>query len=240
MKSRVRPGNLLFLLSIIIILITTAFFLQKHISEIIHWVHHLGWLAPVLFLIIYCLATLMFLPTMAITLAGGAIFGPLWGTLLNLVGATLGAIAAFLITRHLVADWVSQRQSAKLNKLIHEVEQKGWVAIAILRVFPIIPFNLVNYGLGVTRIKFSTYLLTTFFFLIPPEIVYTYFGYAGIDALLDPGSFYHNGGLVLSGIIVLILCCFKIGLFTKSAKVRTNHPLDQNLNGLPMDDSLQN
>src|SRR5580704_1030766 len=93
-----------FILTLIAVIVC-AWFFQKHYLEIIDWINNLGWLAPILFLILYTLASLMFLPTMVLTLAGGAIFGPVIGTLLNLVGATFGAAFSFLITRHLMNGW---------------------------------------------------------------------------------------------------------------------------------------
>lgn len=193
-----------------VVLIASALALNKHSLEIIEWINELGWLAPVLFLILYTLASLMFLPTMVLTLAGGAIFGPVIGTLLNLIGATSGAAFSFLITRHLLYDWFSKKRGKKLNKLISGVDQKGWVFVALLRLFPIIPFNIVNYGLGVTGIGFRLYIITTFLFLIPAEIIYTYFGYAGMDALSNPEQFYKNGGIILSGLGILFFCIIKL------------------------------
>lgn len=238
MKYQILSTKLFFIVLAVATLVATAFFFQKHAKEVMHWVEQLGWLAPILFLVIYCLASIMFFPTMVITFAGGAIFGPFLGTLLNLLGATWGAAFSFLITRHLIFDWFSRKKGAKVSKLITEVDQKGWGFVALLRLFPIIPFNLVNYGLGVTGIKFRTYLITTFIFLIPPEIVYTYFGYAGMDILLTQGSFYRNSGMIISGVAVVILCLFKFGLlnlnqFSFKRKKKS-------INALAMDDSLGN
>ncbi len=185
-------------------LIVGAYIFQQHSLEIIAWIDKLGWLAPFFFIAIYCFATILFLPTMVLTLAGGAIFGPLEGFLVNLMGATAGAACAFLITRHLIYDWFKTKRGPKLNKLIAGVDAKGWIFVALLRLFPIIPFNIVNYGLGVTGIKFRLYLLTTFVFLIPAEIIYTYCGYAGMDALSKPEHFYKSGGIVLLGLAFIL------------------------------------
>ncbi|MGC1183436.1 TVP38/TMEM64 family protein [Legionella sp.] len=214
MKCQIHFSKIVLIILVSVTLITTAFFFQKYSIEIINWVNQLGWFTPILFLVIYCLATIMFLPTMVITLAGGAIFGPLFGTVLNLLGATLGAACSFLITRHLISDWFSRKKEAKISKLINEVDQKGWMFGALLRLFPIIPFNIVNYGLGVTGIRFRTYLLTTLIFLIPPEIIYTYFGYAGMDILLTQDSFYRNSGIIIAGVVLIILCLFKFKLIS--------------------------
>ncbi len=194
----------------IVAFIACALAFQKHALEIIRWINELGWLAPVFFLIIYCLASLMLLPTMVLTLAGGAIFGPIIGTILNLIGATCGAAFSFLITRHLIYEWFSKKRGEKLNKLIAGVDERGWVFVAFLRLFPIVPFNLTNYGLGVTGIKFRLYLITTFIFLIPAEIIYTYFGYAGMGVLSNPGHFYRHGGLVHFVLALLFLGIMKI------------------------------
>ncbi|WP_050805588.1 TVP38/TMEM64 family protein [Legionella drancourtii] len=238
MKYQILSTKIFFIVLASATLIATAFFFQKHSNEVMHWVEQLGWFAPILFLVIYCLASIMFLPTMVITFAGGAIFGPFLGTVLNLLGATWGAACSFLITRHLIFDWFSRTKGVKVSGLIDEVDQKGWGFVALLRLFPIIPFNLVNYGLGVTGIKFRTYLITTFVFLIPPEIIYTYFGYAGMDILLTQGSFYRNSGIIISGMAIVILCLCKFRLL----KVNQLHfkRKKKNLKALAMDDSLGN
>ena len=192
-------------------IIVCALLFQKYSLEIMEWINKLGWLAPVLFIVVYSLATILFLPTMVLTLASGALFGPIIGTILNLFGATSGAAVAFLITRHFLFDWFEKRKGKRINRLILEVNEKGWISIAVLRLFPIIPFNLVNYGMGITGIPFRLYLIATFIFLIPAEIIYTYFGYAGMKVLLNnPGHFYTNSSILLSGLGVLFLCLLKI------------------------------
>lgn len=194
-----------------------AWLAHQHALEIIDWINRLGWLAPFLFIMTYCLATLLFLPTMVLTLAGGAIFGPVLGTITNLAGATIGAACAFLITRYLVYDWFHQKKGDRVNKLIMGVNQRGWFFVAILRLFPIIPFNLVNYGLGFTGIKFRLYMITTIIFLIPAEILYTYFGYVGMDVLSKSGSIYKTSSLIFLALFVLLYLLFK---FFKQRKVQ--------------------
>lgn len=190
-----------------------AVLFQTYAREIIQWVEKMGWLAPVLFLFIYCIATLLFLPTMLITLAGGALFGPVLGTVLNLAGATIGATCSFLITRYLFQGQ-QRKQQGLWYQIVRSVEQKGWLSVAFLRLFPIVPFNLVNYALGATTISLRTYLITTITFLLPPEIIYTYCGYAGMDFALAPDKFRASGLLIL-GFILLIYCLAKIFLRIK-------------------------
>lgn len=180
----------------ILMIAACAFFFQQQAPLVIKWINNLGIIAPFFFLILYCFATLLFLPTMVLTLAGGAIFGPVLGTLFSLMGATIGASCAFLISRYLIFDRLKVKSNVRMQKMIKGVEHKGWQFVALLRIVPIIPFNIVNYGLGLTRIKFSHYLLTTLIFLIPTEIISTYCGYAGMDMLINTGLIYKRFALV--------------------------------------------
>lgn len=203
--------TLCIVLTIVAFIICATIF-QEKVPLILNSIKDLGWLAPVLFLLLYCLASILLLPTMVLTLAGGAIFGPLLGTLLNLTGATLGAACAFCISRHLAIDWLAAKRGPKINKLISGVERSGWQFVALLRLIPIIPSSLVNYGLGITRIKFSHFVMTTFVFLIPAEVIYTYCGHAGMDALIHPTTFYKSAGILILvgiGLVFLLIKLFK-------------------------------
>ncbi|MCX7118047.1 MAG: VTT domain-containing protein [Legionellales bacterium] len=166
-----------------ITMVVCAFFFQRHATAIFTWIDTLGFLAPIFFLILYCLASLLFLPTLILTFAGGALFGPIVGTFLNLLGATIGATSAFCISRFIIFDRLSHHKNMRFNPLMLGVEKRGWQFVALLRLIPILPFHLVNYGLGITRIKFSHYFITTVIFLLPAELVFTYCGYAGMDVL---------------------------------------------------------
>lgn len=209
---RGRPIKTIYFILALIAFVACAVTFQKYSLEIITWIDDLGWLAPVLFVITYGLAAILFLPTLVLTLAGGALFGPFIGTLLNLAGALCGATVSFLITRHLMYDWFSKKRGDRLNKLIAGVDKKGWMFVAFLRLIPIVPFNLVNYGLGITGIPFRLYILTTAIFLVPAEIIYTYFGYAGRHALTQPEQFYKSGGialLALAGLFLAVITLIK-------------------------------
>jgi uncharacterized membrane protein YdjX (TVP38/TMEM64 family) len=147
------------------------------------WINDAGVLAPVVFLLIYALATVLFLPGSFITLAGGALFGPVLGTFYNLTGATLGAVLAFLISRYLASDWIAAKAGGRAKQLINGVEGEGWRFVAFVRLVPLFPFNLLNYALGLTRIRFLHYLVATYIFMLPGAIAYTWLGYAGREAI---------------------------------------------------------
>lgn len=163
------------------------------------WLASAGFAAPLLFMLIYALATVLFLPGSVLTLAGGALFGPFWGTLYNLTGATLGAACAFLIARHSAAGWVRERAGNRLSRLIEGVEEEGWRFVAFTRLVPLFPFNLLNYALGLTRIPLVPYLAATFVFMLPGAVAFTWLGYAGREAAAG------SEGLIRKMIIALAL-----------------------------------
>jgi uncharacterized membrane protein YdjX (TVP38/TMEM64 family) len=156
-----------------------------------------GQWAPILFVGLYAVSTVLFVPGSVLTVVGGALFGPIWGTLWNLTGATLGATLAFVTARYLAGDWVSGRAGGQLARLIKGVDQEGWRFVAFVRLVPLFPFNLVNYAFGLTRIRLAEYVLASFVCMAPGAIAYTYLGYAGREAAAG------NSGAVRNGFIAL-------------------------------------
>lgn len=139
--------------------------------------------APLIFMAVYALLTVLMVPGAALTLVGGAVFGLAFGTLWNLLGATAGAALAFLIARYLAAEPVRRRVGGRLLKLIEGVEREGWRFVVFTRLVPLFPFVLLNYGLGLTRIPFAHYLLATLIAMLPGALAYTWLGHAGGAAL---------------------------------------------------------
>jgi uncharacterized membrane protein YdjX (TVP38/TMEM64 family) len=168
------------------------------VAEVETAVRALGAWAPLAFIALYAAGTVLFAPGSVLTLAGGALFGPLWGTLVNLAGATLGATLAFLTARYLASDWVRGRAGARATKVLRGVEGEGWRFVAFTRLVPLFPFNLLNYLLGLTRIPLLPYVLATLVFMLPGALVYTYLGYAGREALAGGEGLLQKGLVALS------------------------------------------
>jgi uncharacterized membrane protein YdjX (TVP38/TMEM64 family)/rhodanese-related sulfurtransferase len=181
--------------------IALAVIYREHldVDALTAWIASAGWAGPLVFMGIYAIATVLFLPGSLLTLAGGALFGPLWGTLYNLAGATLGAGLAFLVARYLAADWVQARSGGILKRLVTGVEAEGWRFVAFTRLVPVFPFNLLNYALGLTRIPFPAYLLASATCMLPGALAYTWLGYAGREAAAG------GEGLIQKGLIALAL-----------------------------------
>ena len=167
------------------------------------WVRDTGPVAPLLFMLIYALATVLFLPGSVLTLAGGALFGPVLGTFYNLTGATLGATLAFLIARYLAADWVASKAGGRVKQLINGVEGEGWRFVAFVRLVPLFPFNLLNYALGLTHLRLLHYILATYVFMLPGALAYTYLGYAGREAVAGGEGMIQKGLLAVALLAVV-------------------------------------
>ncbi len=181
------------------IVLTLLYRDRLDVTALRHWIEQAGAAGPLLFIGIYAIGTVLFLPGSVMTLAGGALFGPVLGTFYNLTGATLGALLAFLIARYLAADWVERKTGGRLKRLKEGVETEGWRFVAFVRLVPLFPFNLLNYALGLTRIRLSHYLIASYVCMLPGAIAYTYLGYAGREAIAG------GEGLIQKALLALAL-----------------------------------
>lgn len=143
----------------------------------------LGALALPAFAGVYVVATVVMLPASLFTIAAGAVFGPLWGTLASLAGATIGSWAAFAIARLFAADLLRARLGSRLDQLQAGIEREGWMFVAFTRLVPLFPFNVLNYALGLTRVRTSTYVVTSALTMIPGAALYAAVGHFGAEAL---------------------------------------------------------
>jgi len=153
--------------------------------------------AALIFITIYAVATVLFMPGSVFALVGGALFGPVFGTAYNLGAATIGATIAFFIARYLASEWVADRSGPRLKQLLAGVEDEGWRFVAFVRLAPLFPFNILNYALGLTRIGAVPYVLATAICMIPGAIAYTYLGYAGREAIAGSEGAIQKGLLAL-------------------------------------------
>jgi len=176
------------------------------------WVYDSGTAGPLVFMAIYIVGTIFFLPGSVLTLAGGALFGPVWGTFYNLTGATIGAIISFIAARYLAHDWVEKKTGGRLKSLKQGVESEGWKFVAFVRLVPLFPFNLLNYALGLTKIKLSHYSLATYIFMLPGAIAYTYLGYVGREAVAGDEAIIQK---VMLAIALLAIVSFLPSLIGK-------------------------
>jgi uncharacterized membrane protein YdjX (TVP38/TMEM64 family) len=139
----------------------------------------LGPWAPLAFIALYAASTVLLVPGSVLTLAGGALFGPILGAVYSLAGATLGATLSFLISRYLAADLVARRTGERLRVLLDGVARLDWRFVAFVRLVPLLPFNALNYALGLTSIRLLPYVVASAVCMAPGAAVYAYLGHAG-------------------------------------------------------------
>ena len=144
-------------------------------------VEQLGVGGPVVFIAVYIFAAVLFVPGSALTLAAGAVFGLVTGTIVVSLASTTAAAASFLIGRYLARDAVRQwaAKNPRFAAIDRAIGQGGWKIIALLRLSPAMPFSLGNYLFGVTSIRFWPYVLTSWLAMLPGTFMYVYLGYAG-------------------------------------------------------------
>ena len=148
----------------------------ENLDRLNAWFDGLGFWAPLAFVLLWILASVVFLPALPITIAGGLVFGPLWGTVWTTIGANLGAVAAFLAGRFLARGMVERRMasSGMLQRIDAGVRRQGWRVLVITRLVPVIPFNLQNYIYGLTDIRLSTFVLVSLPTMLPATIAVSF------------------------------------------------------------------
>jgi len=141
------------------------------------YVDGLGVWGPVTFILGYAVATVAFVPGSLLTLAAGAIFGLAEGTAYVLVGASLGACAAFLVSRYVARDAIEKRleSNPRFAAIDRVVGKEGRKIVFLLRLSPVFPFNLLNYGLGLTKVRFVDYAVACLG-MLPGTFLYVYYG----------------------------------------------------------------
>jgi uncharacterized membrane protein YdjX (TVP38/TMEM64 family) len=148
------------------------------VAEALAWVDGLGFWGRFAFALIYATATVLFVPGVLLTLAGGALFGPVEGTIVVWLAAMLGSGAAFLVARYAARGFVQEQiaRSPKFAAVDRAVAENGLKITFLLRLSPVFPFNLLNYALGLTRVPFRDYMLAGIG-MIPGTLLYVYSGY---------------------------------------------------------------
>jgi uncharacterized membrane protein YdjX (TVP38/TMEM64 family)/Fe-S oxidoreductase len=164
-----------------------------------------GIYGPLLYMLVYTIAPALFLPGLPITVVGGILFGPFWGVVYTITSATMGACLAFLVSRYLARDWVErQLRSPRWRRLDEEVHLHGWKVVALTRLIPLFPFNLLNYAFGLTRIKFLHYAAATFACMLPACIAFIVFSSSLLDVIkgrISPAFILGLGLVILVSLI---------------------------------------
>ncbi len=197
------------------------------LATALDWIRGTGAWAPVVFVILYITACVLLLPGSVLTLGGGAVFGVAHGLLIVWLGATLGATTAFLVGRYLVRGWVERTIAAnpKFRAIDTAVTREGWRIVLLMRLSPVIPFNLLNYAFGATRVALREYVVASALGMLPGTLLYVYLGSvageiaAGSARTRTPAewAFYGMGLLATVAVTVYVARVARVALAKRAA-----------------------
>ena len=153
------------------------------LERTLDWIKECGVWGPGVFLIVYVLSCVFFVPSFLFTFSSGALFGLWKGFLLSVIGTGLGSLSAFWIGRYLARSWVAKRAGAspEFQRFLQAISRKGWKVILLARLSPIFPFLIGNYALGLTRIRAVHYVLASMAGTTPSALLYAYLGFLSGD-----------------------------------------------------------
>ncbi len=194
---------------------------QTLLKNALEWIESLGAIGAIAFIGVYIVATVAFLPGSLLTLGAGVVFGVWLGAVYVFVGATLGAIAAFLVGRYLARNWVANKiaDNENFSAIDRAVGKEGLKIVLLTRLSPIFPFNLLNYAFGLTGVSIQDYIIGSVG-MIPGTIMYVYIGsLAGNLALIGTANQPTNPALQWSIRIVGFIATVAVTLYiTRIAK----------------------
>lgn len=176
-------------IAVLVVLFALGKLAGAHIHSFAQWVDGLGFWGPAVFIAAYAVAVVAFVPGSLLTLGAGAIFGVLNGVIYVFVAAAVGSGLAFLVARYLARSAIEQRMAGnpKFTAIDRAVGEEGRKIVFLLRLTPVIPFNLLNYALGLTRVRFADYLVASFG-MIPGTFLYVYSGKLAGDVAVLAGN----------------------------------------------------
>ena len=163
------------------------------------------WWGPVVFILIYGIGCVIALPGSLLTLTGGAVFGVFWGTVYNVLAANFGASLAFFAARYLGRDFIQGLlKSGKLADFDKGIQTSGFKTIFRLRLIPVVPFNGLNFGAGLSSVKFRDYFFGSLLGMLPGTVIYTYFADALLQGVQGANQKAFLNLLLASALLILI------------------------------------
>ncbi len=195
----------IFLLTVVCIIATgLALYLLGGVNPALiqAWLKSAGIWAPIVYITLYVVATVLVLPSTALNLTGGAIFGPVLGTVWTSVGAIIAAIVSFAFTRTVGRVAVAKRLAGRWQAMDAEVRRGGLFYMFAIRLIPIMPYGLVNFAAGLTSVSFKDYVLGTTLGTVPSVLPFVLLGSSGLKALRTGDILPLVGALALTGILV--------------------------------------
>lgn len=227
MKKWVKP--LILIVAVITMAVVARYFgLDQKLGELRVWIDAQGAWGPFIFAALYAMAAVAAIPGSPLTVIAGALFGSVVGVISVIFGATLGASFCFLIARYFARDAVAEglRKKERFRKLDDMTQRHGDIIVAITRLVPLFPFNLLNYGFGLTGVRFHSYVVWTFVCMLPGTILYV----VGADAVITAIEEKRVPWML---IVIVLLVIGLLYVLVQKARVRLR---DEDVENAPTED----
>jgi len=176
---------------VLIFVLVRLFNVQELFKSLLSWIEQTGFWGALIFIGLYILATVLFVPGSLLTLGAGFVFGVVLGTVYVSIGSVIGATLAFLLGRYLARDWVRGKveTNPRFRAIDDAVGREGWKIVGLTRLSPIFPYNLLNYAYGLTKVSLRGYFLASWIGMLPGTVMYVYIGSLAADlATLGTGT----------------------------------------------------
>ncbi len=206
---------------VVIALLTAAATLPivDWVRWLLTWVEENRAVSWAVFIVVYIVATVFLVPGSLLTLGAGFVFGLPIGFVIVSFASVAGASCAFLVGRFFVRGWVEGKlvNMPRFNALDRAVGEKGWLIVLLTRLSPAFPFNLLNYALGITQVRFTHYVLASWLGMIPGTVLYVYFGSVALNIAelfsgnlpeSDASVWLFYGGLTATLVLTVVVTRF--------------------------------
>lgn len=191
------------------------------LQQLLEWIQNLGFWAPIIFILIYIIATVLLISGAVLTLGAGAIFGLAKGYIYVSIASTLGATAAFLIGRYLARGWVTKQieNKPRFKAVDGAVAKQGWKIVGLTRLSPVFPFVFLNYAFSITQVSTRDYILASWLGMLPGTLMYIYLGSLAKDLASLGTTTQENNNLFWILRIIGLIATVAVTLYiTKIAK----------------------
>lgn len=179
--------------------------LRENREALLTWVQQKGLIAGLIYIVIYAVAVAFSLPGGAVmSITGGFLFGTVWGSIYILIGATLGATALFIIAKTALGDVLRAKAGPWLQKMEAGFRENALSYLLVLRLVPLFPFFVVNLVPAFLGVSLGTYVLGTFFGIIPGVVVFASVG-AGLGSIFDAGEAFSASGILTPQILTALI-----------------------------------
>ncbi len=215
-----NPRVVIFVVVVIALLTAAATLpIVDWVRWLLTWVEENRAVSWAVFIVVYIVATVFLVPGSLLTLGAGFVFGLPIGFLIVSFASVAGASCAFLVGRFFVRGWVEGKlvNMPRFNALDRAVGEKGWLIVLLTRLSPAFPFNLLNYALGITQVRFTHYVLASWLGMIPGTVLYVYFGSVALNIAelfsgnlpeSDASVWLFYGGLTATLVLTVVVTRF--------------------------------